>query len=136
MHTLFDFVTHIKTVEYLIAVSAIAVFIIYWEILKPRPFRTLVQTSKEDVEHIRKTGYRNTVKSIGMVAAAPFIGLAYLIALPFAFLYALGSAAVRGVASLAGGTATFGWRPTEAYFGGKKKKEKEEKEESATGKEE
>jgi hypothetical protein len=73
-------------------------------------------------------------KSVGRVAAAPFIGLSYIIALPFVFAYALMSAAVNGVLSLVGSEASFGWRPTEAYLAGKKKKKeatetkKEEKE--------
>lgn len=128
MNTLFDFTTHVKGIEYIIALMAIAGYILYWEILKPKPFRTLAENGKDDLEHIRKTGYKNTLKTAGKVLAAPFIGLAYVIALPFAFMFALGSVAVNGALSLAGREAVFGWRPTEAYLAGKKKGKKEKDE--------
>jgi hypothetical protein len=136
MHTLFDFVTQVKTVEYLLAISAIAVFLIYWEVLKPRPFRTLMRTTREDMDHIKKSGgFRAVSRKVALIAVAPFIGLAYLVALPFAFVFALGNAAFKGVASLAGGTASFGWRPTEAYLSGKKESEKDSSESIKDGKE-
>jgi len=135
MHTLFDFITHIKTVEYLVAISAIGIYIVYWEFLKPKPFKSVVETGRDDMRHIRRIGYANAVKTIGKVMAAPFIGFAYIVALPLAFAYALGSAAVNGVLTLAGREASFGWRPTEAYLSGKKKekKEGEEKKENEVG---
>ncbi len=125
MHTLFDFITHIKGIEYIVAISAIVIYMIYWEFLKPKPFKTLAETSKEDLEHIKKTGSNKIIRDIGKVCAAPFIGLAYILALPFGFAYALGSAAVNGMLSLAGREASFGWRPTEAYLAGKKKEKKD-----------
>lgn len=128
MHTLFDFITHIKGVEYLVAISAIGLYMLYWELLKPKPFKSVVEASRDDLHHIRRMGYANAVKTIGKVMAAPFIGLAYIIALPLGFVYALGSAAVNGVLTLAGREASFGWRPTEAYLSGKKKEGAEKKE--------
>jgi len=125
MNSLFDFITHIKTVEYLMAVGAIVLYIIYWEALKPKPFKSLVEAGRDDMEHIRKTGYRNTLKTVGQVAAAPFIGLAYIIALPFTFAYALASMIANSVLNLLGKEAAFGWRPLEAYLSGRKKKKKE-----------
>ena len=80
MRTLYDFVTHIKIVEYLIAISCIALYIFYWEALKPKPFKTVADTAKDDLNHVRETG--GTLKTIGKVAAAPFVGLAY-VAIPF-----------------------------------------------------
>lgn len=131
MNTLFDFTTYVKGIEYIIALMAIAGYIIYWEVLKPKPFRTLVENGKEDMEHIRKIGYKNTLKTAGKVLAAPFIGLAYVIALPFAFMFAIGSSAVNGALSLAGREAVFGWRPTETYLSGKKKGKQEKAETEA-----
>jgi len=119
--------THIKGVEYILALLFIAGYILYSEVLKPKPFKTMIDTGKDDLEHIKKTGFRNTLKVIGKIAAAPFIGIAYVVMLPFAFVAALGSAAMNGVMNLVGKTAVFGWRPTEAYFTGKKKKKEEKK---------
>jgi len=62
---------------------------------------------------------------VGQVAAAPFIGLAYIIALPFTFAYALASMIANSVLNLLGKEAAFGWRPLEAYLSGRKKKKKE-----------
>jgi len=126
MNTLFDFLTYIKGVEYVLAISAIVIFMLYWEVLKPKPFKTMVEKGKDDLGYIRETGYRATFKTLGKVVAAPFIGLAYVIALPFWFAYALVSAIVNGMISLLGREAVFGWRPTEAYLAGKKKVKKQE----------
>jgi hypothetical protein len=128
MNSLFDFITHIKTVEYLMAVGAIALYIIYWEVLKPKPFKSLVEAGRDDMEHIKKTGYKNTLKTVGQVAAAPFVGLAYIIALPFTFAYALASMTANSVLNLLSKEAAFGWRPLEAYLSGRKKRKKKESE--------
>ncbi len=129
MHTLFDFITHIKIVEYIISVSAIAVYMLFWEALKPMPFKTLVTTGKEDIEFLRSSGSENMYKSIGRIVSAPFIGLAYIVALPFGFIFALGQAALQGLSVLTGKEASFGWRPSESYLAGKEGdvKKKDEK---------
>jgi hypothetical protein len=128
MHTLFDFITHVKIVEYLISISAIAGFILFWEVLKPQPFKTLVKTGKDDIAYIREGGKENAYKTIARIASAPFIGLAYVVALPFVFAYAIFSAAMAGLLTAAGKEAAFGWRPAESYLAGrKKKKDREEK---------
>ncbi len=128
MNTLFDFTTQIKGVEYILAVLFIAGYIVYWEVLKPKPFSALKKAGKEDIEYIKQTGYKSTMTSLGKIAAAPFIGLAYVILLPFGFIGALGYATVSlagkgisGALSMAGKSTSFGWRPSEAYLAGKKK---------------
>ncbi len=128
MKTLFDFITHVKGVEYLIAISFIALYIIYAEILKPKPFKRLVETAREDMEYIKKTGYRETAKTLLKAISAPFVALAYVIILPFSFLGALAIGAYNGLLTLGSRIAIFGWRPTEAYLTGRKKKEKKEAE--------
>jgi hypothetical protein len=100
---------------------------LYAEILKPKPFKAIMETGRDDMEFIKKSGYRNTVKTVGRIAAAPFIGLAYVVALPFAFAFALLSTAVNSAFQLVGKEVSFGWRPTEAYLAGKKKKKGAEK---------
>jgi hypothetical protein len=122
MNTLFDFMTHIKGVEYLLAIAAIILYMVYWEVLKPRPFKTIMEQGKEDINYIKESG--NTLKTLGKVAAAPFIGLAYIIALPFGFAYALAKAVAEGVLDLVGKEAVFGWRPLEAYLAGRKRRKK------------
>jgi hypothetical protein len=129
MHTLFDFITHVKIVEYLISISAIAGFILIWEVLKPQPFKTLVKTGRDDIAYIREGGKQNAYKTMARIASAPFIGLAYVVALPFVFAYAIFSAAMGGLLTAVGKEAAFGWRPAESYLAGRKKeKAREEKE--------
>jgi len=122
-----DFVTHVKGVEYILSIAAIAGFLVFWEILKPRPFRTVVNTGKDDLAYIEESGgLKSVAKSVGRIAAAPFIGLAYIVMLPIGFFVALAAAvvnlAVKRVASVAGQSVTFEWRPVEAYLAGRKKK--------------
>jgi hypothetical protein len=138
MSTLVDFITHVKAVEYVIALAGIAAFLVLWEYLKPKPFGTVVKAGKEDRAYIESTGgLRHVLKSVGRIAAAPFIGLAYIVMLPIGFIIALVAAvvnlAVRGAARVAGTNATFTWRPVEAYLAGRKRKK--EKKEKGPGKE-
>ncbi|MGE5808007.1 MAG: hypothetical protein ACM32I_02670 [Nitrospirota bacterium] len=129
MYTLVDFITHVKGIEYIMSISAIAGFLIFWESLKSKPFKTVVETGKDDLGHIEQTGgFGNVMKSVGKIAAAPFIGLAYIVMLPVGFFAALAVGAVnlamKGAAGIMGKSATFEWRPVEAYLAGKKRKEK------------
>jgi hypothetical protein len=134
MNTLVDFITHIKGIEYLIAISAIAVYIIFWELLKPKPFQTMVKALKEDMEFLKNRGFGYVIKTGAKVVAAPFIGLAYVMLLPLGFLFALTFSAIGGLLSLAGVSPTLGWRPMEAYFGGRKSKtEKTDKDGDKSG---
>lgn len=140
MHTYVDFLTHIKGVEYVLSLLSIAGFILFLEILKPAPFRTLARETRDDLEYMRGAGSRETFRTILRICAAPFLGLAYVTMLPFVFAYALGmellgvaADGLEKVLGLAGKTVLFGWRPMEAYFGGRRKKpvEKEKTNEEA-----
>ncbi|MGE5189110.1 MAG: hypothetical protein ACM3NF_03525 [Gemmatimonadota bacterium] len=135
MHTLVDFLTRVKGIEYLISVVAITGFILYVEILKPKPFKALARNVREDIDHLRASGGRNALRTVGRFASAPFIGLFYVISLPFLFVGTFAKE-LAGMAADALGRATgearrtvsFGWRPTEAYLGGRKdKKDKGDK---------
>jgi hypothetical protein len=127
MHTMVDFVTHVKGIEYILSLTAIAGFLLFWEVLKPKPFRTLAHTGADDLAYIKETGgVKGMMKSVGKIAAAPFIGLAYIVMLPVGFFVALSAAmvnlAAKGVAAVAGKSVAFEWRPVEAYLAGRKKK--------------
>jgi len=65
------------------------------------------------------------MKTTGKMLIAPFIGLLYAAILPFVFVYAIGKVFMDGAFKLAGSTMSFGWRPVEAYFTGKKRGKKE-----------
>ncbi len=72
----------------------------------------------------------NKVATGVMLLAAPIIGLAYVVFLPFIGIAALAAVGGRkvldGVASVAGKTVSFGWKPMEAYLAGKKKEKKQD----------
>ena len=63
-----------------------------------------------------------------MLLAGPFIGLLYVLCLPFIGIATIASLAtgkiVSGVLGLIGKSLSFGWRPKEAYLSGKKKNKK------------
>lgn len=124
MNTLFDFLTHIKKVEYVIALLSIAGYMVYWEMLKPKPFQTLKSSVTDDVEYVRGRGYKRMLKSIGSLIAAPFVGLAYVVLLPFAFMAGLLREAALGTMSLMRAGTSFEWSPVRAYFTGRKKTKK------------
>jgi hypothetical protein len=127
MHTLVDFLTRVKGVEYILSVLTITGFIFFLEVLKPAPFRSLRKLIGEDVAYLREAGFRNVMKTVGRAAAVPFIGLLYVISLPFLFVYTL-AVELRGMAAegmataldAVGASAVFGWRPSEAYLAGRK----------------
>jgi len=125
MYTLFDFMTHVKGIEYLVSVASIAIFMVFWEVLKPKPFATVVKSGREDLQYLRKTG--GIMKYAGKIAAAPFIGALYVVMLPVGFFFmALAEVvnlAVKGVSTLMGKDLSFDWNPVEAYFTGKKRKQ-------------
>jgi hypothetical protein len=127
MYTLFDFMTHVKGIEYIISVLSIGVFMVFWEVLKPKPFATAVSAGKEDLAHLKESG--DTIKYVRQIAAAPFIGLAYIVMLPIGFSVVMLSEgvnlAVKGVSTMLGKDVSFDWRPMEAYFTGKKRKQNE-----------
>ena len=129
MYTLVDFITHVKGIEYIMSILAIGGFLLFWEALKPAPFRTVVETGKDDLSYIKQAGgARHILTSVGKIAAAPFIGLAYIAMLPIGFFAVLAigivNLAMKGVASIAGESMAFEWRPVEAYLAGRKKKER------------
>jgi hypothetical protein len=150
MYTLFDFVTQVKGAEYLIAVSAVGLFILFWEVLKPKPFKSMIDAAKGDIEQVsRSGGFAQVLRTAGHVAAAPFIGLAYVVALPFVFVYAVGHVLLQGMAHVISASAewvaqtlvlgaraiarivhvspAFSWRPQEAYFLGRKRRQRADK---------
>ena len=127
MHTLVDFLTRVKGVEYILSVLTITGFILFLELLKPAPFKSLRKLIGEDVAFLREEGFRSVLKTVGRFAAGPFIGLLYVVSLPFLFVYTL-AVELRGMAAegmaaaldAVGASAVFGWRPGEAYLAGRK----------------
>jgi hypothetical protein len=86
-------------------------------------------------EEVRKMVAYNEDDSLGkrvvLLLMAPFIGLAYVIALPFVLIATVaalvGRKVVGTIFNLMGNLVSFSWRPDEAYLGGKKKKEEKKR---------
>lgn len=140
MHTYVDFLTRVKGVEYIISVLTITGFILFIEFLKPAPFKSLSKLIGEDVALLREEGFQSFKKTLKRAVAAPFLGLLYVLALPFLFVYSLavevGGLAAEGMATAmdaVGASAVFGWRPSEAYLAGRRAR-KAKKTEKAGGK--
>ncbi len=121
MHTLFDFISSVNAVQYGLSLLFIVGFILFNEILKPRPFEGLVEAIVEDVKFIRHGGRMRPLMK--KVAVAPvYIGI-YLASLPLLFLQGIAVLSGRGIASL----TSAGWSPVRAYFAGRKKVKKSRK---------
>jgi hypothetical protein len=127
MYTLVDFITHVKGIEYIISVLSIGMFLVFWEVLKPKPFASVISSGREDWQYLQKSG--GVMKYASKIAAAPFIGLAYIVMLPVGFFFVVlaevVNLAVKGVSTLMGRDMSFDWNPVEAYFTGKKRKQAE-----------
>ncbi len=125
MYTMVDFITHIKGIEYIVSILAIGGFLLFWEILKPAPFRTVVSVGKQDMEYLQRSGFADLLKTAGKLVSAPFVGLAYLAMLPVGFSAAIiiggTNATVRILSGIIGKNWSLDWRPMEAYFSGKKR---------------
>ena len=121
MNSMFDFITHVKGIEYILSLTFIAGYVLFWELLKPKPFKKVMETGQKDLAYVKQNGMKNNLKLAGKIAAAPFVGLLYVILLPVGLVSALSYALVSGVA---GKNSSFSWRPAEAYLSGKKKAKK------------
>lgn len=117
MHTLFDFISSVNAIQYGLALLSIIGFILFNEILKPRPFDGLVKDVTEDMRYMRAQGKGKSARLAGKIAAAPVYILAYLAALPLLFLQGLAVLSARGISSV----TSAGWSPVRAYFAGRKK---------------
>ncbi len=64
-----------------------------------------------------------------MLLVGPFLGLLYVLCLPFIGLVTIMSLIVRklvhGILGMIGKSLSFGWRPKEAYLSGKKKRKRD-----------
>lgn len=99
----------------------------YWDMSKGR--RIDIEQESILSGDASSTYYR--IPASIMLLAGPVIGLVYVICLPFIGIATIASLAtgkvVSAAVSLIGKSLSFGWRPREAYFSGKKKSKKEPK---------
>jgi len=116
MHTLFDFVTKVNGMQYLLSILFIAGLIVLFEVMKPQPFKKLAASVAEDAQFIKSQGKENNVQLLKNLAMSPVYILFYLVSVPVLF--------VKGMAEPVGAVTSAGWSPVRAYFTGSKKAKK------------
>lgn len=134
MNTLFDFVSHNKGIEYLLALMFIAGFVVLMEVLKPHPFRAFVSAVKEDWSYLRGAeGASDTMRMAKNAMVLPIVAGMYVAMIPVMFALGLALKLESTVADLVGGGA-MSWRPLESYLTGRgrkvRKSRKDEKKEN------
>jgi len=120
MHTLFDFISNVNAVQYVIALLSMIGFILFSEVLKANPFQGLRESVAEDVRFIKTQDKGMRLQLIKNVAMAPFYFLSYLASLPVLFAQGMVEPIGRGF----GAVTTGGWSPVRAYFAGRRKTKK------------
>ena len=116
MHTLFDFVTRVNGIQYLLALFFVLGVIVFFEIMKPRPFKGLAALAAEDAQFLKTLWKERDFQLLKNLAMAPVYLVIYLAAVPLLFL--------KGMAEPVGAMTSAGWSPVRAYFTGARKAKK------------
>ena len=116
-HTLFDFITKVNSMQYLLVILFTGGFILLWEMLKPEPFKSFATSLAEDMRFLKQSGRLEGVKLIKSAFTAALLFGIYLVSIPVLFVAGLGGAVVRSGGAVFSGE----WSPVEAYFTGRKK---------------
>jgi len=125
MNTLVDYISHNKGIEYLLAIAFIVGYAVFAEFLKPRPFRELLSSVRDDARYLMGGGAGDAKRLVKNILIAPFVAAAYLAALPFYFMVGIGLKAEGALSSVLGG-GSMAWRPLEAYLSGRSRKRRRE----------
>lgn len=120
MHTLFDFISNVNGTQYVLAVLFIAGFILFNEILKPRPFRGLAKMADDEVSAFKAEGKGKFVRFMKGVVAGPVYLVLYVLAVPVLLIHETASLLSKVITA----TSSVGWSPVYAYFTGRKKAKK------------
>ena len=120
MYTLFDFISSVNGIEYAVALLFMFGFVIFGEILKPKPFEGLVKAVAEDFSFMKAQRKVKVSRSIGSVALAPVYGLLYVAAIPVLFIHGIAVLISKVIVA----TTALGWSPVQAYFTSRKQGKK------------
>ncbi len=127
MHTLFDFISNVNAVQYVIALLSIVGFLIFSEVLKAKPFEGLQESASDDLKFLKAQDTGTRLQLIKNVVMAPFYFLTYLASLPVLFVQGMAEPIGRGIGSM----TTGGWSPVRAYFAGRRKTKTSKDDDSA-----
>ena len=120
MHTLFDFISKVNGIQYIIALLSIPGFIVFSEILKAKPFAGLRETVAEDLRFIKDQEKGERRQMVRNTVMAPIYFFTYLASLPVLFVQGMAEPVGRRIGSM----TSVGWSPVRAYFTGRGKKKK------------
>jgi len=120
MHTLFDYISNVNATQYGLSLLFIFGFIVFTEILKPRPFEGLLKAAADDAGSIKSLGKEPVVRLIKNIASAPVYIMLYLAAVPLLFVRGMAVLLGKGI----GDVTSAGWSPVRAYFTGRRKAKK------------
>jgi len=123
MKTLVDFITFNKGIEYLLAIAFLGGYALFVEFLKPRPFRGLVSSVRDDAEYLKGGGRADVKRLMKNALVAPFVAGAYLVAIPFYMIVGFSLKAEGALSKVLGG-GSMAWRPLESYLTGRARRGK------------
>lgn len=118
MYTLYDYISEVNAMQYLLALLFIFGFIIFFEIFKPKPFRGLSRMIDDDVVFVKEQGRASNLQLIKNTLTGSAYAMLYIAVVPLLFLH--------GVAVLMSKLFTsvtyIGWSPVRSYFAGKNRR--------------
>lgn len=112
MHTLFDFISRVNGMQYIIALCSVTGFAVFMELLSPKPFEGLVKAIAEDARHIRAGGTAKLFALGRNAAVAAGCAAMYFASLPVLFANGM----VQNLGEGIGDLNPTGWNPVRAYF--------------------
>ncbi|NLI29051.1 MAG: hypothetical protein GX423_03125 [Nitrospiraceae bacterium] len=122
MYTLFDYISTVNGIQYVLMIAFIGGFIIFLELLKPRPFAGLMRIAADDIGFVRTQSPETRLRSIKRLCAAPVYALLYIAAIPVLFIHGVAVIFSRVIMAL----TWVSWSPVRAYFRGSKKTKRTE----------
>lgn len=122
MHTLFDYISTVNGIQYVLMLAFIVGFVLFLELLKPQPFAGLMRIAADDIGFVRSQSSEMRLRSLRRFCAAPVYALLYIAAIPLLFVHGVAVIFSRVITAL----TWVSWSPVRAYFRGSKKTKRRE----------
>lgn len=122
MNTLFDYISTVNGIQYALMLAFIIGFVLFLELLKPKPFAGLMRIASDDIGFVRTQSPGTRLRSIKRLCAAPLLALLYIAAIPILFVHGVAVIFSRVIMAL----TWVSWSPVRAYFRGSKKAKRHE----------
>lgn len=122
MHTLFDYISTVNGIQYLLMLTFIIGFILFLELMKPRPFAGLTRIAADDIGFFRTQSVETRLRSVKRLFVAPVYAMLYIAAIPVLFIHGVAVIFSRVITAL----TWVSWSPVRAYFRGSRKIKRQE----------